>query len=299
MDKKPAPIALFVYNRPDHTRRTLEALKTNRLASSSDLFVFCDGPKSEADPNVTTTREYVRTISGFNSVTAIERTGNWGLSRSIISGVTEMLERSDRVIVIEDDLVTSPHFLSFMNAGLDIYENDPSVASIHGHVYPIKEKLPDTFFLKGADCWGWATWKRAWSHFREDGRYLLSEIRKRGLSKEFDLDGAFSYTSMLDRQIVGKTDSWAIRWHASAFLDGMLTLYPGISLVENIGQDSSGTHKFEVNYSARISNSPVNMVRIPIEENANARDLFVKYFKSTKSGLVKRAISKICRLFQK
>ena len=135
------------------------------------------------------------------------------------------------------------HFLRFMNDGLDRYADDERVASIHAYIYPLARPAPETFFLRGADCWGWATWRRAWEHFNPDGKTLLQQLEAHGLTRAFDFDGTAAFTEMLENQIRGLNNSWAIRWHAACFLDGLLTLYPGRSLVHNIGNDGSGTHR--------------------------------------------------------
>jgi hypothetical protein len=129
-----------------------------------------------------------------------------------------------------------------MNRALSLYENDERVISIHGYVYPVKEALPENFFLRGADCWGWATWKRGWDLFESRGEYLLEKIKKEKLEYSFNFDGSYNYLDLLKMQIRGKNDSWAIRWHASAFLHNKFTLYPGKSLVANIGFDGSGAN---------------------------------------------------------
>ena len=171
---KLSPIVLFVYNRPIHTRKTIEALSRNFFAKRSDLIIFSDGPKSFTQTeSVNKVREYIRSIKYFKSLELIERKENFGLSKSIIEGVGEVLRDYDSVIVLEDDIVTSRYFLKFMNNSLQIFSNDNRVISVHGYVYPIKENLPEAFFLKGADCWGWATWKRGWKLFNPNGEELL------------------------------------------------------------------------------------------------------------------------------
>ncbi len=187
-----APIALFVYNRPWHIQQTVEALQKNDLAEDSDLFIFSDAPKKkEAVAAVQEVREYIKTVGGFKSVSIIERDINFGLANSIIDGVTRMCNEYGRVIVLEDDLVTSPYFLCYMNDALDLYEHEESVISIHGYIYPVAEKLPETFFLRGADCWGWATWKRGWELFEQDGRRLLEELCRQKLTDRFDFDNSY------------------------------------------------------------------------------------------------------------
>jgi len=173
----------------------------------------------------------------------MEAAANKGLASSIIDGVTETVDRSGRVIVLEDDIVVQPNFLAFMNSGLDAYEQKTEVASICAYMYPIDpDGLPPTFFLRGTDCWGWATWKRAWDKFEPDGAKLLKQIDARNLRWEFDMDGSYPYCRMMEDQIAGRNNSWAIRWHASAYLKAMLSCFPGRSLVQNIGLDGSGTH---------------------------------------------------------
>src|SRR3989338_4006387 len=171
MTKILAPIVLFCYNRPSHTLQVLQALQKNPEAKNSELFIFCDGAKNENDLEcINDVHKIIDNISGFKNVVVEKSENNKGLAKSIILGVSKIVEKFGRVIVLEDDLVISPYFLQFMNDGLDFYENDDRVISIHGYIYPIKEKLPPTFFIKGADCWGWATWKRGWDLFNENGR---------------------------------------------------------------------------------------------------------------------------------
>lgn len=281
VDMEYAPLALFVFNRPLHTAKTIAALQANLLASETSLYVFCDGPRRDGDvAKVEEVRTLVRGISGFKNVTVIERAQNMGLARSIIDGVTTLCDRFGRAIVLEDDLLTSKYFLKYMNDGLAAYENEGRVASIHAYMYPTNEQLPETFFLRGADCWGWATWKRAWDHFEKDGAVLLRRLRSEGLEHRFDYDGNSDFLRMLSNQIKGKNNSWAIRWHASTFLDGMLTLYPAHSLVANFGFDSSGVHCSDVDYYATtIRDAPVSVRSIPIEEHHGARRSVVNFFR--------------------
>lgn len=279
----PAPIALFVYRRPDHARRTLEALANNDLAAESDLIVFSDGPRTTEDAaQVASVRALLEKVTGFRNIEVVARDDSLGLARSIISGVTETVGVYGRVIVLEEDMVTAPYFLRYMNGALDLYEQDEQVISIHGYVYPVEGPLPETFFLRGADCWGWATWKRGWDLFEPDGRKLLSELQDRSLERAFDFDGAYGYSRMLRDQIAGRNDSWAVRWYASAFLRDRLTLYPGISLVRNIGLDSSGEHCRSTEIlDAKLATRPLRLERIPIREDADARASFVSYFISS------------------
>lgn len=245
MSKLPA-IALFTYKRPEHLRRTVQALTQNRGAEEFDLIIFSDAPKQASDQvQVEAVRSEIGGIGGFKKVAVIERSTNLGLAGSIISGVSETLKKYPAIIVLEDDMLTSPGFLDFMRQGLEQYADEPMVSSICAYSpYPQSQQaqLPESYFLPGADCWGWATWPRAWRHFREDAKGLAQEIESRGLIEEFDLQGSQKNFKMLRDYLAGTNDSWAIRWHASCFLRGMLYLCPRLPLIENIGVDGSGTH---------------------------------------------------------
>lgn len=278
----PAPIALFAFNRPDHLRRTLEALAANTLAAQSDLTIFCDGPRNDEErPRTKAVRTIARAASGFHSVTVVEREKNYGLATSIITGVTGILEKHDRIIVLEDDLVTSPFFLQYMNEGLDGYAANPKVASIHGWCFPhTVTNPPKTFFLRGADCWGWATWKRAWSVFEPDAGKLLMQLYQRDLATSFDLDGAYKYTGMLRDTLEKRVNSWAVRWHASAFLADMYTLYPGHSLVQNVGLDSSGTHcSKDISHIVSLAKEPVTVVAQHVEKSVVMWEAQIDFYK--------------------
>jgi hypothetical protein len=292
---KPAPIALFAYNRQAHLEQTVTALRQNHGASAHDLYVFSDGPRNPAAAEaVAAVRRYIPGIEGFKTVNIVERSGNFGLARSIIDGVSRLTSEHGRVIVVEDDLLTSPHFLEFMNNGLDYYEADDRVISLHGYSYPVDGELPETFFLRGADCWGWATWKRGWDLFEADGRILLEQLTTRRLTNRFDFDGAYPFTKMLSDQIARKNDSWAIRWNASAFLKDKLTLYPGRSLVLNTGNDGSGTHCSPTDsYSGLLSVEAIRFETIPVQEDARAWSLFAAFLRSSRPALAVRVFRKL------
>ncbi|MEN9352751.1 MAG: hypothetical protein RL318_76 [Fibrobacterota bacterium] len=276
-----APIALFAYQRPDHLARAIASLLQNPEASSSDLYVFSDGPKSEAHrPGVEAVRSLLKNITGFRSVTITEREENLGLANSIIRGVTSVVNEYGQIIVLEDDLIVSRNFLAFMNDGLNRYRENENVASIHGYCYPLEDKsLPDTFFIRGADCWGWATWKESWQEFEADGRLLLERLESGRHCDDFDFGGSFPYVNMLKDQIAGKNDSWAIRWYASAYLNARLTLYPRESLTENIGLDGSGSHCQPSDQYGNMT-ATVGDRRWPesCEENPRARREFSRFF---------------------
>lgn len=292
-----APVLLFVYNRPEHVRRTIEALQHNTLAAESPLFIYSDAARDASQEQaVAEVRRFIHTVTGFATITIIERSENWGLARSIIDGVTTQINRYGRVIVLEDDLITAPYFLQFMNDALECYKDEPRVGHIQGCDFTQDPSLPDTFLIKWTGSWGWATWKRAWQYFNPDGKALLAELERRKLTYTFDFNGKYGYTRMLRRQIEGKNNSWAIRWNASLFLKDMLSLNVGKSLVQNEGFDGSGTNcgggglYASTLYMERL---PVRRI-IPAEENAAVRQAYVRYYARTNSFMAK-AIRRIKR----
>ena len=291
-----APIVLFTYNRPRHTRQTVEALLKNDYAAESDLIIYSDGYKDEKTrEGVEETRKYIQSITGFKLIQVIKREKNWGLANNIIDGVTAVVNTYGRIIVLEDDLLTSPYFLKYMNEGLNFYENEEDVISIHGYTFPVKGKLPETFFIRGADCWGWGTWKRGWDLFEADGVKLLSELLYSHKTKEFDFGGSYPYTKMLKKHVEGKVDSWAIRWYASAFLKNKLTLYPGRSLIFYNGNDGSGTNcGVSDEFKIELSTSPVHIDSIEIKESSIAGKMYNHYFRYTmRKSRIKLFLKKI------
>lgn len=277
-----APIVLFTYARVNHTQQTVEALLRNIGACEHEFIVYSDAPRTpDKARDVAAVRDYLQNITGFRSVTVHHRPHNYGLAKSIIDGVTEVLSRFDRIIVLEDDMVTSPHFLSYMNEALERFEDNELVISVHGYVYPTTQVLPEAFFLRGADCWGWATWRRGWALFNSHGKDLLDQLKRRNLLNAFDFNGAYPYSKMLESQIKGENDSWAIRWYASAFLANKLTLYPGRSLVQNIGNDDSGTHCGATSiFDIEISHVAVKLDGLLVEESEVSRNAVEIFFRS-------------------
>jgi len=294
-----APIVLFTYNRLLHTRQTVEALQRNDLSFESELIIFSDGPKNEGIRiQVDAVRRYLKTITGFKRVQIYELKENKGLAKSIIDGVTKVVNEYGSVIVLEDDLVTSQYFLRYMNEALSAYKNDDRVISIHGYVFPVKVSLPETFFIKGADCWGWGTWKRGWDLFEADGSLLLNELKNRNLTEEFDFNNSYPFTKLLIEQNERKVGSWAIRWYASAFLKNQLTLYPGRSLVFHNGSDGTGTNSRASNWlDVRITRTPILIGGVEVKENVVARKIFEKFFRTGKESFFLRFRRKLKRVF--
>lgn len=278
-----APIVVFAHRRPAHLRKVLESLRSNELAAQSALVVFVDGPRSPSDVDMV--EEVVRACddpSGFASVTVNRSRFNRGLASSITTGVTQILQSHGRAIVVEDDIVVSRHFLEYMNTALELYRDDPRVASVHGYVYPVGEALPETFFLRGADCWGWATWARAWESYNADAAELAKMLHDANLVRLFDFGGHGGYMKMLQDQVRGANDSWAVRWYASAFLNNMYTLYPGNSLVRNIGLDGSGRHcSVSANFDTPLADGPVRVTKQEVVDSPLGRRAFTAYFRAT------------------
>lgn len=280
-----APIALFVYNRPKHTERTLKFLRQNELAAESRLFIFSDGPKTAAEEeNVLEVRELLKHIEGFKSVEIIERKENMGLAESVIAGVSRLVRDYKQVIVFEDDLVSSPYTLNYFNDALDRYRGEEKVMHIGAYMYPFKENtLPESFFYRAATSWGWATWDRAWQHFEPNIDTLIAQFdgKKRA---DFSIDHKMNFWKQMTDFKKGKNNSWAIRWYASIFLKGGLTLNPGHSLVNNIGHDGTGVHS-GINdiYNVIINPKPVSVFPDEIVENTEAYQT-IRGFLSTRKG---------------
>jgi len=243
-----SPIVLFVYNRPWHTIQTVEALLKNDLKAQSNLIIFADAAKDDHNiENVKEVINYIKTINGFKSVTIYEREINYGLADSIIDGVTSVIDAYGRVIVLEDDLVTSPLFLKYMNESLEHFENEKHIFSITGYNFPSSlMKIPanyiyDTYLNYRCMSWGWGTWKDRWNITDWEVKDFNSFIKNTNEVKLFNRGGK-DLARMLKLQMAGEIDSWAIRWCYAHFRNQAFCSYPVKSLLKNIGHDGSGTH---------------------------------------------------------
>ncbi len=275
-----APILVLGYNRPLHLKRVLLSLSENPEALHSDLYISIDGPRDDSDSeNVNLCREVSLQTFGFRKISTNFNELNSGLSNSVISNISKVLELHDEVIVVEDDLKVSRNFLKFMNLGLREYRNEYKVASIHGYQYPVVLDPDVCVFLRGADCWGWATWKNRWCEFEPNGTKLLNQLVSKQLSSKFNLGGALPNVNLLEKQISGIVDSWAIRWHASMFLQNRVTLYPPESLVLNLGLDGSGTHE-SINsiFDTKMSQQQDWVLPREIDESDEFREKLSAYF---------------------
>ena len=280
-----APIVLFAFNRPEHTRRTLSALKQNHLADRSLLFIYIDGPKADFTEaqiqKINVVKEVAKEEQWCSEVKIIESKANKGLAVSVIEGVTEVVNKFGTVIVLEDDLVPDKWFLKFMNDALTLYENENEVVCVTGYIYPVDKPLPNNFLLKGADCWGWATWKRGWDSFENDGNKLLTELVTKNFTSDFDFYSSYPYVQMLKDQIAKKNNSWAILWYSSAYLKNKYTLYPGHSLIHNIGFDGSGIHSgTSTNFDVKLLDKELKVEKLDIEENKEAKKIIAEYFRN-------------------
>jgi hypothetical protein len=295
-----APIVLFVYNRPWHTRQTIEALQKNELANESQLFIYSDAPKNEnAIAKVSEVREYIKSIDGFKKITIIERDKNWGLANSIIDGVTKIVNEYGKVIVLEDDLVTSPYFLKFMNEALEFYKNEEKVMHITGYIFPIKQdRLDDTFFIKPASCWSWATWDRSWKYFKKDVDFYIN-IFNEEMINDFNINNAYGYFDQIIQNKQGKINTWAIFWYASTYLQNGLSLHPKESYVQNIGFDDEGTHcRATTDFDVQLIKKPKLNFTTEIVESKKGRKAYEEYLNTLKKPLYKRIINKLKRIIK-
>lgn len=290
---KLSPIVLFVYNRPEHTKRTVESLLKNTLAGKSALFIFSDGAKNDSDTmKVNAVRDYLKTIKGFIKIEIVLREKNFGLANSVISGITAIFKQNDRVIVIEDDIISSSSFLNFMNKALAFYQEEKTIYSISGYPYPIKIPTTyrkDIFISYRASSWGWGTWKDRWEKVDWEVKDFSTFISDKKTQNLFDRGGQ-DLTQMLKAQMKGKIDSWAIRWVYAHFKNNAYCLYPIVPLCKNIGTDKSGTHSSsskKLDVELRVSDRELILDQNPILNEEIVSEI-QKLFKLT---LIRRIIN--------
>lgn len=247
-DNSLAPIVLFVYNRPWHTDQTLNALMKNDLADQSMLFIYSDGPKAEATQEqlnkITEVRELIRKEKWCKDVHIIESEKNKGLADSIVDGVTEIVNKYGKAIVLEDDIVTSRGFLKYMNDALNLYERNETIFQISAFMFPIDIKdLPETFFYNANTCWGWGTWQRAWKYYNNNALELYIKLIENNI--DWEIYNAFqgnAYKEQLYANIENRLYTWAVKWHSTIILNDAFVLHPRKSLTKNIGFDNSGVN---------------------------------------------------------
>lgn len=239
-----APLCLFTFNRIEETKRTVEALKNNYLAHETELYIFSDGPKNETTVIlVNEVREYLRNVTGFRKIEIMESEVNLGLANSIISGVSMVLKKYGKAIVLEDDLITSKNFLDYMNQALDFYENDPEIISVSGYTLDLPS-LPgpnDFYFGIRASSWGWGTWSNRWENIDWEIKGYSDFIKDSKRISRFNSGGS-DLAGMLKNQVEGKIDSWAIRFCFSQFNQNLKTVFPTVSKLRSIGFSGLATH---------------------------------------------------------
>ncbi len=284
-----APIALFTYNRPWHTRQTVEALQRNDLAADGELIIYSDGPRTESDrKHVEEVRRYLNSITGFRRVTVVERSRNLGLAASVMDGVTETVNRFGRVVVLEDDLVVSAHFLDYMNTALTLFQDDTRVMQISGHMFRVdfSEGIADSFFLPYTTTVGWGTWRRAWDAFDPGMKGVSLLERDRRARHAFDMEGTYPYYGMIIDQRNGKINSWGIQWYLSVFSSRGIVLHPKHSLVRHIGFDEGATHaKRDTGiYADTVSDLPVRAYPRTIGIDPRVKEEYVRFFRKRRTA---------------
>ena len=301
--KKNAPVIIFTYNRQDHTQKTIEALENNERANCTDVYVFSDGAKSGNDKlSVSLCRNYLSGITPkFRTFTVIEREKNIGLAQNIISGVNKIIEEHGKVIVMEDDLVTSKYFLSYMNEALDFYEEKKEVWHISGWNIPVDLSSvtnEDIFLWRVMSCsGGWATWSDRWKHFKKEPEQLIKSFSKSDI-KRFNLDGAYDMWEQVLGNISGKINTWAIFWYATIFMNNGLCVNPTQSYVQNIGHDGTGVHCGEGEYKDNevLCQKENVMFESNLIENQVIYNEIKKWYKKQKKSLFARVVNKLARI---
>jgi hypothetical protein len=277
-----APICLFTYNRLSETKQTVAALQQNYLATESELFIFSDGPKNEEDKlKVNEVLNYIKQISGFKDITIIESPINKGLANSIIDGVTQIIEKYGKVIVLEDDLITSPNFLDFMNQALDFYLEKKKIQSINGFSLDINSDS-DVYFHQRTFPWGWATWENRWDKNIFDKKLIIREINENtSILHRFKKSCGSDIVKMLNASLEGRNNSWYVRWVFNHFTNGTYSVFPSLSKVSNVGFNNRGIHCNHINvYKSNfdLTNKRIFLLneykKLDMESNA----LFLKYF---------------------
>ncbi|MFB6341501.1 glycosyltransferase family 2 protein [Saccharicrinis sp. FJH62] len=283
MDKKPAPVCFFTYKRLSETKLAIDALKNNYLSEKTDIYIYSDGPKYEVDSSkVDSIREYLKTITGFKSVTINNSETNLGLAGSIINGVSDVLMKYERVIVLEDDLITSPNFLNFMNQALDRYKNQDNIQTVCGFSVAIDHYSDDVYFQRRPFSWGWATWKDYWNTSIFDKKEIKEQLQNNiSLIDGFKHFCGDNLGKMLLGSLDNKNDSWFVRWAFNQFLEKRYSVIPSKSLIRNIGFGIDGTHCKGINPYTSFYADPeqTNFNLIPFSEpDENLTKDFLHYF---------------------
>jgi len=297
-----APVVIFLYNRPYQTIKTLIYLMKNSLCRSTDLIIFSDGfkKKNRLDKKkVELVRNIIKNIHGFKSKKIFFRKKNFGLYKNITTGLDTVFTSNDKAIILEDDILVNKFFLKYLNNALQIYKTDRNVSSIHGWFCEHNKKIPNTFFLRGSDIWGWATWKRSWKEFNNKPKNLIKRFEENpDLIKKFNLNNSYNYYGLLKKRAIGLNQSWGVLWNASNFLKKNFYLNFSSSLCINIGQDDSGVHtvKNDDYFNQKLNNKKIKIVRQKIIENLNGEQIKIDFFRNfSNKPLLQRVINFLLR----
>ena len=288
-----APIALFVYKRPKPLEKVLIALEKNPQFSRTNIYAFCDGPKAGDPPEVlegiAASRNILEQWQDRAKLTIIENSENFGLHKQIPFGVSYVLERHDRVIVLEDDILVSPFFLDYMNDALSIYAETEQVMQVSGFMFDVDVTLPETFFYNVNSCWGWGTWKRAWEYFDDNATRLLKQLTRSEDFSMYDFNGGQSncFYDQLVKNHLGDLMTWAVKWHTCMYLMGGFCLHPKQTLVKNIGFDLDGTNCLgpDSRYGVEFTQKKINVEMVPLEKCSAAYEAVAKKFTQQKGPL--------------
>ncbi|QWX84356.1 glycosyltransferase family 2 protein [Cellulophaga sp. HaHaR_3_176] len=295
--KENAPIVLFTYNRIDEIKKTIHALKANYLALESELYIFSDGPKSDKDEaKVFEVRNFIATVDGFKKVKVIESQKNKGLANSIIEGVTSIINQHEKVIVLEDDLVTSKNFLNYMNQALEFYNNADDVISISGFTLKLKgleNHNKDYYYGVRASSWGWGCWRNKWNSVDWELKDYKNFISNKEEIKQFN-EGGSDMAGMLNNQVNGVIDSWAIRFCFHQFKNNMKTVFPTVSKLISIGFSENATHTSGTKrFNTDLDNGEKQVFQF--NKNVIVDDILKKQFKS-KFSIKARALDKLKKI---
>lgn len=291
-----SPLALFLYNRPNHAMHAVEALKKCAENVASDLFIFVDGPKQNATQEdlqkIAEVSAFAHKVTGFKTVQITKQTRNIGLANSILQGVSKVLQNYDTVIVIEDDIIVGEDFLNFLNLALNKYLHDPLVAGVSGYSFPISENQP--YFSRTGSCWGWGTYKRVWEPFiKSKDQLSISNLKENDLGL-FNVYGNF-YQKMFEQHQQGLLQSWAVVFYLYYFSNEQYFLFSGANLIDNTGFDGSGSHRKKGNFLT--DHNPIkrplnNQFPNQIKENKEVRNKIVKLFQKglSKPGIFRQML---------
>lgn len=299
-----SPVVVFVYNRPSHTLQTLKALSKNRMANDSLLYIYSDGPRLEnsleEEVKIAQVRKVIRSEKWCKEVIIRESPYNKGLADSIVGGVTEVIDIHKKIIVLEDDVITSSGFLEYMNDALDLYENEEKIMHISGYMYPHTFQLPETlFFNVPYPGGGWGTWERAWRYYTNDTEFIYNRFNTARGWYRFNKFGGDFLQGQLARNLTGELKSWFIKWHGILLIKNGYTLYPGISLTNNIGFDASGSNCPQIDkYTVPNLADHIVVDNIPAKESRIVKKM-VKRFYQGPFSLKKMVYNELTRYIRK